>query len=45
MGITGRVFLGRLLLRLGSGARVVSPPELAGVGREAATEVLARYTG
>ncbi len=44
MGITGRVFLERLLLRLGPEARVVSPPELAEVGREAAAEVLARYS-
>lgn len=41
--VVGRPWLERLLLRLGPEARVVSPPELAGVGAEAASRVLARY--
>ena len=35
----------RLLLRLGAGARVVDPPELAAEVREAARAALARYEG
>lgn len=41
--VAGRVWLERLLLRLGPSAQVVSPPELARCGAEAAARVLARY--
>jgi proteasome accessory factor C len=36
-------WLARLLLRTGPGTEVLDPPELADVGREAATRLLARY--
>lgn len=43
MVVTGEVFLERLLLRLGVRARVVSPPELTDVGRDAAARLLSAY--
>lgn len=44
LAIAARPWLERLLLRLGSDARVVeAPPELAGAGADAARRVLARY--
>jgi proteasome accessory factor C len=42
---TERTWLERLLLRLGPDAEVLGPPELRSAGAEAATRVLARYTG
>jgi proteasome accessory factor C len=41
--VSGRAWLERLLLRVGVEARVEAPPVLAGVGRDAARRVLARY--
>jgi predicted DNA-binding transcriptional regulator YafY len=43
LGVTSVVWFGRLLLRLGTHAHVLDPPELAEVGREAASGLLARY--
>jgi proteasome accessory factor C len=41
--VASTVWFGRLLLRLGPHAEVLSPPELAEAGRQAARQVLARY--
>jgi proteasome accessory factor C len=41
--VSERVWLERLLLRLGPDARVVAPAELTGVGASAARRVLTRY--
>ncbi len=41
--VGGEAWLARILLALGAEARVVDPPELAGVGIDAARRVLARY--
>lgn len=38
-------WLARLLLRLGPEAVVLHPPDLASVGKEAADQILTRYTG
>lgn len=43
VAVANPVWFGRLLLRLGRHARVLDPPDMAEVGREAAREVLARY--
>jgi proteasome accessory factor C len=41
--VGGDAWFERLLLRLGPGARVLDPPELATVGAEAAARILRRY--
>jgi len=43
LAVGGVAWLERLLLQVGPNARVLGPPELADVGREAARRVLARY--
>jgi proteasome accessory factor C len=43
IGVASTVWFDRLLLRLGPHAEVLDPPELADVGRQAATRLLARY--
>ena len=43
LNVTGPTWLERLLLRVGPEARVLDPPELAGVGAGAARRVLRRY--
>lgn len=43
LAVGGLAWLERLLLRLGSGARVVEPPDLVGQGRAAAARLLAAY--
>ncbi len=43
LGVGGRAWLERLLLRLGPDARVLDPAELRDVGKEAAARLLARY--
>ena len=43
LDVSGMAWFERLLLQLGPAARVVSPPELAGLAAEAARRVLARY--
>jgi proteasome accessory factor C len=43
LAVSERAWLERLLLRLGPLARVVEPPELADVGAQAASRLLARY--
>ncbi|HTZ07996.1 MAG TPA: WYL domain-containing protein [Acidimicrobiales bacterium] len=43
LGVASTVWFERLLLRLGPHAEVLDPPELAGVGRDAARRLLARY--
>ena len=43
LAVSGRAWLERLLLRVGSEAQVQAPRALADVGREAAARVLARY--
>jgi proteasome accessory factor C len=43
MLVAGTVFLERLLLRVGASAEVVSPPDLTGLGADAARAVLGRY--
>jgi len=40
LAVGGRAWLERLLLQAGPRARVVAPPDLAGVGREAASRLL-----
>ncbi len=43
LDVSGMAWFERLLLQLGPGARVVSPPELTGLSADAARRVLARY--
>lgn len=43
LAVSSPAWLGRLLVRLGPGARVLSPPELVDAGAEAARRILARY--
>ncbi len=43
--VGGRAWLERLLLQLGAEARVLAPPELTDVGRQAARRLLGLYTG
>lgn len=43
LAVSGRAWLERLMLRVGPSGRILSPPELAGVGTEAAQRVLALY--
>ena len=43
LDVSGMAWFERLLLQLGPAARVVSPPELAGLAADAARRVLARY--
>jgi proteasome accessory factor C len=43
MSVFGDVFLERVLLRAGTHARVIAPPELVDVGRTAAQRLLANY--
>ncbi len=43
LDVAGMAWFERLLLQLGPEARVVHPPELTGLGAEAARRVLARY--
>jgi proteasome accessory factor C len=43
LDVSGMAWFERLLLQLGPAARVLSPPELAGLAAEAARRVLARY--
>jgi len=43
LDVSGMAWFERLLLQLGPAARVVSPPELAGLAAAAARRVLARY--
>ncbi len=43
LDVTGMAWFERLLLQLGPAARLVGPPELAGLVGEAARKVLARY--
>ncbi|MDP9071151.1 MAG: WYL domain-containing protein [Actinomycetota bacterium] len=43
LSVTGTTWLERLLLRVGPQARVLEPPQLAGVGADAARRLLARY--
>ena len=43
LDVTGMAWFERLLLQLGPAARVMGPPELAGLVEEAARKVLARY--
>jgi proteasome accessory factor C len=43
LGVVSTVWLERLLLQLGPRAQVLEPPELRGLGREAARRVLALY--
>ena len=43
LAVAGSAFAERLLLRLGTDAEVVDPPELADLRRQAAARVLARY--
>ncbi len=43
LGVSSTVWFERLLLRLGSHAEVLGPPELADIGRQAARRLLARY--
>jgi predicted DNA-binding transcriptional regulator YafY len=43
LGVGGRAWLERLLLRLGADAKVLGPAELSDVGRKAAARLLARY--
>ena len=45
IAVASTVWFGRLLLRLGPHARVLDPPELEAVGRDAARRLLARYSG
>lgn len=45
LAVAGTAFAERLVLQLGADAEVVGPPELADVGRAAATRLLARYRG
>jgi proteasome accessory factor C len=45
LAVTGERWLERLLLRVGPEARVLAPPEMAGVGAAAARRLLARYEG
>lgn len=41
--VSGRAWLERLMLRVGPSGRIVSPPELADVGAQAAERILALY--
>jgi len=43
LAVGGTAWLERLLLQVGTEARVLDPPELVGAGAEAARRVLARY--
>lgn len=43
LAVSSAAWLGRLLVRLGPAARVLSPPELVGTGIETARRILARY--
>jgi proteasome accessory factor BC len=43
LDVSGLAWFERLMLQLGPAARVVSPPDLTGVGAEAARKVLALY--
>ena len=43
LAVSSASWFGRLLVRLGPHARVVSPPDLAAAGPEAARRILARY--
>jgi proteasome accessory factor C len=43
LAVSERAWLERLVLQLGPAARVVAPPELQGVGAEAAGRLLSRY--
>ncbi len=43
LDVSGTAWFERLLLQLGPAARVLSPPELAGLAADAARRVLARY--
>ena len=43
LDVSGMAWFERLLLQLGPAARVLSPPELAGLAADAARRVLARY--
>ncbi|MGH9071944.1 MAG: helix-turn-helix transcriptional regulator [Acidimicrobiales bacterium] len=43
LAVGGTAWLERLLLRLGPGATVIDPPELAEVGRRAAARILVAY--
>jgi proteasome accessory factor C len=43
LAVSERAWLERLVLQLGPAARVVAPPELQGVGAEAAGRLLTRY--
>ncbi len=43
LGVVSMEWFGRLLLRLGSHAQVLGPPELADVGSQMAARILARY--
>ena len=43
LAVSGTAWLERLLLRLGSEAEVIDPPELVDTGRQAAERILAAY--
>ncbi len=45
VAVGGDAWLARLLLRAGDAVRVVDPPDLAVVGRDAAARILDRYLG